>query len=186
MWKILECQEGEGSKEGWLVNEILPLEEAWENNARRLSLRQETVNQKGKRKMLRISSWEYTNTNTNSSHNDYLLSLGKRLFLNASLAVLIQYSVLVLVSSPLDVFPMISSISVTSIITCVLMTLKSESSVQMFIPEQLLPDVPEHLKSDRYKCKLNFSPLLLPFTPYLPTKPASSALFSTSMRSTSI
>lgn len=117
---------------------------------------------------------------------DDLLSLGKRLFLNTSLVVLIQYSVLVLVSSPLNAFPMISSIPVTSVITCVLVTVKSQSSVQMFIPEQLLLDVPEQLKSDRYKCKLYFSPLLLPFTPYLPTKHASSALFSISMRSTSI
>lgn len=98
---------------------------------------------------------------------DYLFSLGKHLFLNTSLAVLIQYSVLVLFSSPLDAFPMISSISVTSIITCVLMTLKSQSSVQMFIPEQLLLDVPEHLKSDRYKCKLYFSALIHTFQPNL-------------------
>lgn len=39
IWKKWECQEGEGSKEGWLVNELVPLEEAWENSARRLSLR---------------------------------------------------------------------------------------------------------------------------------------------------
>lgn len=162
----------------------MPLEEAWENNARRQS---KTVIQKGMRKMLHQLLGVYQHPQYQIPIPILLtygrpLSLGKRSFSTHHWRFL--FSTLSLSwSHLLDAFPRSHLYPWFLLLLCVLMTVKSQSSVQMIIPEQLLLDVPEHLKSDRYKCKLYFSPLLLPFYS-IPSKSkhASSALFSTSMR----
>lgn len=77
-------------------------------------------------------------------------------------------------------------LSVASIITCLLMTLKTQSPVQMLIPEQLLIDVPEPLQIQQVQMQILFLSLAPALYLYLPSKPVSSVLFSTTMKSTNI
>ena len=81
---------------------------------------------------------------------------------------------------------MILSIPVASIITCVLMTLKTQTPVQMLIPEQLLLDVPEPFQIQQVQMQILFLSLAPALYLYLPSKPVSSVLFSTSVKSTNI